>query len=43
MSGQKRLQKAQNGAFAEWKNIVDGASKSFFEAHQPKMQKNIKM
>jgi len=43
MSGQKNLQKTQNGAFAEWKNIVDDASKSFFEAHQPKMQKNIKM
>jgi len=43
MSGQKSLQKTQNGAFAEWKNIVDGASKSFFEAPQPKRQKNIKM
>jgi len=37
MSGQKSLQKAQNSAFAGWKHIVDGASKSFFEAHQPKM------
>jgi cellobiose-specific phosphotransferase system component IIA len=43
MSGQKSLQKAQNGAFAEWKKTVDGVSKSFLEAHQPKMQKNIKM
>jgi len=39
MSGQK----TQNGVFAEWKNTVDGASKSFLEAHQPKIQKNIKM
>jgi cellobiose-specific phosphotransferase system component IIA len=37
------LQKAQNGAFAERKNTVDGASKSFLEAHQPKTQKNIKV